>query len=359
MRIKDIEAFPISIPLRRVIPSSPWRAMTRVIVRVSTDEGITGTGESFGALSPLTVCHEIEDGFKPVLLGEDPTNIERLLDRMRRASTYAGRRGITRHAMSGIEIALWDILGKEHGIPVYRMLGGRYHDRVKAYASLPRINDLEELTAEVASRAREGFRAIKLHQTDPESVRASREAVGEGVELMVDINCVWNPHEAIAMARIFEGFGIRWLEEPVWPPDDYDGLAAVSEAVDVPIAAGENEDTREGFKRLISGRAVDILQPSPTKMGGVLEFKKVCAMAEAWNVPVAPHSWTLPLGVVAALHVATTTPNCLYLEVPPELEEELLAMPLRVREGHVQVPDGPGLGVELNEEIVTKFLQKG
>jgi L-alanine-DL-glutamate epimerase-like enolase superfamily enzyme len=240
MRITDVHAIPIAIPFRRMQPPSGWAAWSgkQVIIRVLTDEGLTGIGETFAFGAPGAIANVVEDGLRPVLLGQDPTRIEHLTDRMQRATVNYGRRGLGLYAVGGVEIALWDLAGKVRGAPLHELLGGLVRPSLPAYASMMRYDSPADVAAACTGLVAAGYTMLKLHQTDVESVRAARAAVGPGIGLMLDANCPWSPAEAIAVARDLEPSGLLWLEEPVWPPEDYDGLARVRRATAIPIAAG-------------------------------------------------------------------------------------------------------------------------
>ena len=197
---------------------------------------------------------------------------------------------------------------------------------------------------------------LQLHQIDVASVRAAREAVGPDVELMLDTNCPWTPFEAIAMARALAPYRLFWLEEPVWPPEDYAGLARVAAATDTPVALGENESTLYGFHEIVRQHAGDILQPSITKVGGIGEFKKIAALAQAANLPIAPHSFYFGPGLAATLHVAATFGGAMPVEFPTgTYETPFLTHPIEAHDDWVEVPSGPGLGVEINEEAIRRY----
>ncbi len=358
MKITAVEALTLAIPMKPLDPPSPWLAGTRkqIIVRVHTDEGLTGLGEAFAYGAPLAVSNVITESLAPMLVGKDPARIEDLKDLMERGTMIYGRRELAMFAISGVEIALWDLLGKARNAPVYELLGGAVRPRLPAYASLMRYDSPPDVSRACRQFVSQGFRMLKLHQTDLASVRAAREAVGPDVELMLDTNCPWTPDEAIAMARRFEPYRLFWLEEPVWPPEDYIGLAEVAAAIETPIALGENESTVFGFREIVQRRAGDILQPSITKVGGIMEFKRIAALAETASLPIAPHSFYFGPGLAATLHVAATLHGDLPVEFPTgEHETPLLQRPIMAKNGWLEVPGGPGLGVELNEDAVRRY----
>jgi L-alanine-DL-glutamate epimerase-like enolase superfamily enzyme len=354
VRITDITAIPLAIPYRRLDPPSPWTEAIRaqLLVRVATDAGLVGWGEAFALGAPLAVCAVVHDVLRPLLVGEPAGDLERLTDRVQRAIHLFGRRGLGLFAWSGVEIALWDLAGRARGVPVATLLGGLVQPRLRAYASLLRYARPEDVARAARQRAAEGFAGIKLHQTDLASVAAAREAVGPHVALMLDVNCPWSPDEAIRMGRALAPHGLAWLEEPVWPPEDYRALARVRAALDVPLAAGENEGTAVGFRELIAHGAADILQPSVTKVGGLGELRRITALAAAWNVTVVPHSFYFGPGLAATLHLAAATPGVPWVEFPGgALETPLLERPIEARDGWLEVPPGPGLGVTPTEEV--------
>src|SRR5215468_760644 len=358
MKITAVEAICLAIPMKPLDPSSSWTGSTRkqIVVRIRTDAGLTGIGEAFAYGAPLAVCNAIEESLAPLIVGQDPLRIEHLVDVMQRGTMIWGRRGLGMFAISGIDIALWDLLGKVRNAPLYELLGGARRPRLPVYASLMRYDSPKDVAAACTSFVKQGFRMLKLHQTDVDSVRAAREAVGPDVELMLDTNCPWTPDDAIRMARALHPYRLFWLEEPVWPPEDYAGLARVAAATDTLIALGENESTLYGFREIVERHAGDILQPSITKVGGISEFKKIVALAQAANVPVAPHSFYFGPGLAATLHVAASFGGELPVEFPTgQLEMPFLTHPIEAHDGRIDVPPGPGLGVEVNEEAVRRF----
>jgi L-alanine-DL-glutamate epimerase-like enolase superfamily enzyme len=347
VRIAAVEAVPLGIPWKATDPPSPWTARLgkQILVRVTTDDGLAGWGEAFALGAPTAVCAVIREALAPLLVGEPPTDLERLVDRLHRQTLLFGRRGLGMFAISGVELALWDLAGQLRGVPVYELLGGLAQPRIPAYASLARFDRPADVARAAATAVAQGFRGVKLHQTDIASVAAAREAVGPGTALMLDVNCPWSPAEAIRMGRALAPYDLAWLEEPVWPPEDYQGLARVAAALDTPVAAGENEATAFGFRELLRAGAADILQPSPTKVGGLGEARKIATLAAVENVAVVPHSFYFGPGLAAALHLAAATPGMAWVEWPMgELATPLLAEAIRPVDGWLAPPAGPGLG---------------
>jgi L-alanine-DL-glutamate epimerase-like enolase superfamily enzyme len=357
MKITQVDAFALAIPWQPTDPPSPWTARVgrQVLVRVETDEGLVGWGEAFALGAPAAVCTVVHEVLRPLLLGEPPAEIERLSDRLQRATLVFGRRGLAMFAISGVELALWDLAGQAQRVPVYELLGGLVQPRIPAYASLPRFERPADVARAAAAAAAQGFRGVKLHQTDVASVAAAREALGPDVALMLDVNCPWTPDEAIAMGRALAPFDLAWLEEPVWPPEDYSGLARVAAALATPVAAGENESTATGFRALLAARAADIVQPSPTKVGGLGELKAIAALAATHQVALIPHSFYFGPGLAAALHLAASTPGVPWVEWPMgELVAPLLETPIRPVAGWLAPSSVPGLGARPNGDALRR-----
>jgi L-alanine-DL-glutamate epimerase-like enolase superfamily enzyme len=358
VKITGVSAIPLAIPLNEGTPPSTWAAGAgkQILVRVETDEGLVGWGECFAYGAPLAVCNVVDEGLAPIVTGHDPTQIEYLIDRTHRALMIWGRRGLAMMAVSGVELALWDLAGKARGVPVYQLLGGLCQPRVRAYASLLRYPSPADVARAAAQAVGRGATAVKLHQIDVPSIAAAREAIGAGVELMVDTNCPWTVEEAIRVGRQLERYDLRWLEEPVWPPEDYAGLARVRAAVHIPIACGENDATVFGFKAILDAGAADVVQPSVTKVGGLSEMKKIATLAAAANVTLVPHSYYFGPGLAATLHLIASTPGVPYVEFPPgELQAPLLATPIRSVDGFVGVPDAPGLGADPDPAVLARY----
>ncbi len=344
-----------------------------LIVRVSTDAGITGLGEVDS--NPLAVkgaiegpySHTVTCGLRKLVLGEDPFETEKIWHKMYRGNIYGGRRGVGFHAMSGIDLALWDIKGKALGLPVWKLLGGGFHDSIRCYASVLWGATPSE-TCDLAARyADSGFSAVKFgwepmgqdEATDIALVRSAREGLGETPDLLVDAGLVWDAKTAIARARAFEPHRIFWIEEPLMP-DDYAGYRRLSEAVDTRIAAGEEESGRSSFLDLMDRGKVDVVQIDLTRVGGFTEAVKIASLAQDRGLPVANHGFTTYINVAAALHFLNSVPNTLIAEYVAEEETTLRDYVTRQRitasDGMLPIPQEPGLGVDLNQEMIERFV---
>jgi D-galactarolactone cycloisomerase len=336
-----------------------------VIVQVTTDEGIIGTGQSFATLSSNsapTVAKAVETMIKPKAIGRDPMAISALWDEMFYTFYSVGRSGITIAALSGFEIALWDIKGKALNTPVYQLLGGPAHDKLRAFASLSQYDKPTEAAKAAELAANKGFTALKLHFGDVDTLAAVRKSVGDGMDIMVDLTakCRWDPATAVRRGQEFEKYNPLWYEQPVFPHDDYDGLAYLRAKLSVQIATGEDEYTAHGFNGLIEKRAADCLQPSISKIGGILQEKKVFTMAGAFNLRVAPNCWSLGPAMAATLHVCFSEPAAFIIETPVDLPEapilDTTITPLE--KGYWKLPESPGLGIEFNEKALRKYIIK-
>ena len=369
MKITRVEAMVLTCQMDKPIMDATYTLPHRsaVIVRVDTDEGLSGIGEAayFGG-PPMITKMVIEKELRDYLIGEDPLNNERLWEEMYQRTIKHGRKGVIIAGMSGIDIALWDIKAKAAGMPLYRLLGG-CHEQIRAYASAGFYapgKGIKELAGEMASYVQEGFTGVKMKigrlspAEDIARVRAVREAIGDDIDLMVDGNNAYTSYQAIKIGRRMEEYNIFWFEEPV-PVEDIEGSAAVAAALDTPVAAGENEFTRYGFRDLIINKAIDIGQPDVTWCGGITEAKKIAGMASAWNIYCVPHSFSSAVALVANLHFSASIPNSLLQEFDRNynpLRENLLREPVRInRKGYIDLTDKPGLGIELDEAVVKKY----
>jgi len=368
VKITDVEAIHLSLAERMAIADGTQDAL---VVRVHTDAGIAGIGEVDSsphvvkAVIEAPMSHSLCYGLREVLIGEDPLDIERLWEKMYRASIFYGRRGAAVQAMSGIDIALWDIAGKAAGKPIYKLLGGSYREKIRAYGSTLFADTPEGMAKSVARHREQGFTAVKFGwgvfgrdpKQDERLVAAARREAGEETDILVDAGLAFNAATAVRTARMLESYNVFWFEEPL-PPDDYDGYARLADAVDIPIAAGEEESTRYGFADLMDRGRVDVVQPDVTRAGGITEARHIAAMAHMRNLPCVPHAWSTGIIVAASLQLIAAIPNALFLEyctAQSPLRWELVDEQFPLRNGCVAIPDKPGLGVELNEEIIRRY----
>ncbi|HZU29233.1 MAG TPA: mandelate racemase/muconate lactonizing enzyme family protein [Bryobacteraceae bacterium] len=369
MKITRVESIYVRLPDVKFQCDSGQDAL---VVRVETDAGITGLGEVDS--SPLAAkgaidgpfSHTTTSGLAHLVIGEDPFETEKLWHRMYQANIYSGRRGIGIHAMSGIDMALWDIKGKALGLPVWKLLGGGFRERIRCYAS----SLFGPTPAETADRARRfrdmGFTAVKFgwdpmgqnEATDIALVREARAGLGDHADLLIDAGLVWDFKTALQRARAFSDFDIFWLEEPL-RPDDYEGYRRLSQAAHVRIAAGEEESNRLSFLELMDRGNIDVVQVDLTRCGGFTEGMKIASLAQDRSKPVANHGFTTYINVAAALHWLNAIPNALICEFVAQegtaLRDVLTKQRFMAKDGWLDIPQEPGLGVELNEEAVAKY----
>jgi L-alanine-DL-glutamate epimerase-like enolase superfamily enzyme len=362
MTIAKIDAFALQIPFgtEAVLPG-PVRppGVGSLLVRVTTDEGYVGWGEAsaFDA-APLT-RRVIKTLVGPLFSGQDATRIEPLVRSVRRRLQVLGRSRCVSYAVAAIEIALWDIAGKAAGLPLHRLLraAGDSETELPCYASLdPYGGNPAAVLAGVRQAIDAGFTGIKLHERELTAVRAARTEAGPGIELMVDPERAWTLPTATANARAFAELNLKWLEEPLRRPEVYRGLARLRSAGRVPLAAGENVPTLRGFGRLMDTGAVDFIQPSPARIG-VAEASRVFPLAAAHDVTVMPHSFYQGPGLLAAIHltVALGTPGSMIEWRYTDLAAHIYGDAVRPQDGRIQVPQGPGLGVDPDPEVVRAF----
>ncbi|MEO7143955.1 MAG: mandelate racemase/muconate lactonizing enzyme family protein, partial [Bryobacteraceae bacterium] len=299
-------------------------------------------------------------------IGEDPFETEKIWHKMYRGNIYGGRRGVGFHAMSGIDMALWDIKGKALGLPVWKLLGGGFHEKIRCYAS-SLFGPTPRETGELARRySGKGFTAVKFgwdpmgrdEATDIALVHEARKGLGDAGDLMIDAGLAWDSKTALQRANAFAEERIFWLEEPL-RPDDYEGYRRLAESTPVRIAAGEEESSRQSFIDLMDRGRIDVVQVDLTRCGGFTEAMKIAALAWDRGLPVANHGFTTYINVTAALHWLNSIPNALICEFVAEeetnLRECITKQKLRARDGYLDVPREPGLGIELDEEAIARF----
>ncbi len=374
MKITNVITHVLEAPLSQPFAySRAWYdTRTAMLVEIETDAGLVGWGECYG---PARITAAVVNSVAPWLIGEDPLRTDYLWQMIYARLRDHGQKGVVIQGLSGIDIAFWDIKGKHFGVPAHQLLGGALRTSVQAYATgLYRRKSgdpLRYLAEEAEGYAAEGFRAMKLKvgfgvEEDAAVTRALRKTIGADVALMVDANHAYDFVAAIRLGRMVEAQDIGWFEEPV-PPEDVAGYRAVKAALSIPVAGGECEFTRFGFRDLLIAHAVDIVQPDTCAAGGLSECKKIADMAEAFGVRYNPHVWGTGIAIAASLQllavVPTHTPSSL-APLQPMLEfdrtehpirQAILMTPIEHHGGIVRIPDGPGLGIEVNREAIAKF----
>lgn len=345
--------FPGRTPRKRnSIIESGGGPPSMTLLELQTDQGIVG--RSIAERAAI-----IQSDLFPRIKGENPFFVERLWDRMYRHNRKPVAKGEYIRAMGSADIAIWDIVGKALGMPVYQVLGA-YSEKLRVYAAGGYYEDgkgLRELATEMEDYVKEGFRAVKMKvgwgpmRDDAERVRVVRETVGKDVDVLIDANNAWNAYDAIKFGRMVEKYDLFWFEEPV-EPDDFKGCAEVKQALDIPITAGENEFTRWGARELIEARSADILNLDTVWSGGITEYRKIAALASAHHIPVSPHG-----NPFMAVHLLASTPNALIMETYPGVEHKYNpALPLfPVKDGYISAPSRPGIGIDPDPEIVKKY----
>jgi D-galactarolactone cycloisomerase len=370
MKITDVK----TVRLRATIPtegqvfsrSGMRNTRSTTLVQVETDQGITGIGSCSGNGELLEFISERV--LKPLIVGMDPTDIDAVWDKAytRGGHKEFGTRGIGVVALSGIDIALWDILGKARGVPLYKLLGGKCRDRVPVYATAL----YPEAPSQVAKRAREfadrGFHGVKIKvgfdlDQDVRIVRAVRRELGKDFVVMTDANQGYTLDVAMQAAAGFADAGAFWLEEPLFV-EDVEGHAALRERGKIPIAVGENLHTCAAFRDFVASGAVDFLQPDVARAGGITEIKKIAALAAKQRLAVSLHTWGDAVALAASVHLSAALQDCIVMELDytyNPLREELLREPLDLERGFLTPPERPGLGVELDSQSLERFAFSG
>ncbi|MFT3872628.1 MAG: mandelate racemase/muconate lactonizing enzyme family protein [Nocardioides sp.] len=369
MKIERIEL----VPLRWHLDTPKWDAHLDIrfrdclLVKVHTDEGVEGIGEAAAFGSAMgAVSSVIRDQLSPLVVGEDPLRIEGIWRRMYDATIHLGRSGIVMAAMSGIDIALWDIAGKVAGLPLYKMLGA-VTGRLPCYASgglYERGSSPEHVAGEVVAYAERGFTGAKVKvagadlKDDLARVEAVRAAVGDAFDLMVDANCGYSVQEAVDFSRAAADVGLAWLEEPV-RADDLDGAVEVARRSAVPIAGYESQSSRFVFRDLIVRGAVSVVQADCIWAGGVTNVRKIAGLADSWHQKFAPHVFSSAVALAANSHLLASCPNAGPLEFdgqPNPLRDEIVLNPRFPHDlGVYQLPERPGLGLELNPDGLERY----
>ncbi len=370
MRIRAIRAIPLYGKAYEDWPARYGdREQTRTLVEVTTDEGLSSIGSVYTSAPLVAGALEL---LRPLYEGASALDPAATTERLHQNTFWQGRGGSVTHAISGIDMALWDLLGQATGQPIWRLLGGRYRDRIKPYASMLMVEPEGMPDRLLAAKAR-GFRAFKIgwgpfgrrnSRLDEAIVRASREAIGDDCELMVDAgasDAFWGHGYkwALETAKMLRDYDVAWFEEPL-RPDDLDGFVKLTAHAPLPIATGECLTRRQSFLPWIERRAVDYLQPDVTKVGGLTEQHRIGQYADDHNILVVPHGWNTGVGLVADLHLTAAAGNARWVEylTPEPYLEDVFAEPLRLdADGMLRVPEGPGYGVQWSREGIARLSQ--
>jgi D-galactarolactone cycloisomerase len=374
--IKKITCHVVAAPVARPFTSSRgWLYKTRgtCLVEIETDDGIVGWGECYG---PSAVAKAfIDSQLAARVIGRDPFDIEVIWEDLYNRIKDYGPKGMSIAAIGGIDIALWDIVGKACNKPIHKLIGGAFRTEVDCYATGLYFTDMDRLVDEAVEEAAryvaEGFKAIKMKiglgsiERDFERVKAVRDAVGPDIKLMVDANHCFSVPAAIRLGRKLQELDIEWFEEPI-SPEDIDGYVEVSRALDMAVAGGENEFTRWGFRDAIVRKAMDIVQPDVCAAGGISECKNIAVLASTHGVECVPHAWGSAVGLAATIHFLASLPNQppSLFPMPPMLEFEqeenpfrdhLAIKPIHQVKGVIAVPSGSGLGIEVDRAVIDRY----
>src|SRR6266404_9720184 len=370
MKITEVK----TIRLRATIPtegqvfsrSGVRNSRSTTLVQIETDQGINGLGSCSGNGDLIEVI--VGKVLKPLLVGMDPTQIDEIWDQayVRGGHKEFGTRGVGVVALSGIDIALWDILGKVRGLPIYQLLGGKCRDTVPVYATALYPEEPSKVAKRARALAEQGFHGVKIKvgfdlDQDIRIVRAVREELGKDFIIMTDANQGYSVDVALKASDAFAECGAFWLEEPLFV-EDIEGHAILREKGKTPIAVGENLHTRYAFENFIVRQAVDFIQPDVARAGGISEIKKITALAAKHKVPVSFHTWGDGVALAASVHLSAALRDCIVMELDytyNPLREELLREPFKVQEGYLIPPEKPGLGIELSQDALRKFAFSG
>ncbi len=373
--IRDKIDAPISVPHASDLADIIFSGYRTTLVRIETEEGISGVGECMVRLAP-TATRDIVRDLAPVLIGRDVLDREAIWELLYGTMMNRGHsRGFYTEAISGIDIAIWDCAAKTLDVPLYTLLGGRHHEKLKAYASSLRFREMDVVIAQALDFKERGYQSMKIKigrnlehpEADIAFVRAIREAVGDEVQLMVDANCAYGNDVATALrvGRALQDMDIFWFEEPL-SPDNIDGNAQIAAALDIRIALGEADFMLFGAREFLARKAVDIFQPNIARTGGITEARRIAALCQAYHIPYAPHTGSCSAVCLAAtLQFSVALPNFLMFESmqsdwskaqPNPLRHDLLKEPAEIfQDGHMVIQERPGIGAELNEDVVDNW----
>jgi D-galactarolactone cycloisomerase len=332
-------------------------AFETLLVKVETDSGIVGWGEAFPHRIWPSVKSLLETLIAPACIGADPIDISALMGMLFRRVYGVGRAGPVMYALSGLDIALWDILGKAANLPIYKLLGGAQCAKLPAYASLLKYAETDVVVGTCIEALGRGYSELKVHETGRDEITAAAQLLRRhnGGSLMVDVNAPWTLQEALSAAAPLRELGLKWLEEPVWPPEDFRAAGQIN-ASGMPVAIGENVLTPTDFARLIESRAVDYIQPSVAKIGGISVMREIFAAANQASVAVAPHSAYFGPGLIATAHVSAALARAPMIErLYCDLTESPFGDWYEPVNGYLALPQGPGLGIEPDQAILDRL----
>jgi L-alanine-DL-glutamate epimerase-like enolase superfamily enzyme len=358
--IERIETIQLRIPLDTWAPPPMFAGRPRthvegLYIRVTTGGGVVGWGESFGS-SGSTVVAAFDNWIRQLAVGQDATD-QTLVPRIERLLHGLGRAGPVMHALSGLDIALWDIRGKLEGASVSKLLGGPKRKRVETYASLLQYaGDTEHVKRNTARALERGYRHIKLHERTPEAVAAARAVTGPDIPIKVDTNCAWLPSEAEAPVAGMKASNPYWVEEPIWPPEDFESAAKLRKATGVPLAMGENATSPSDFRKMIAAGATDYVQPSIVKIGGISKLWQIATESETAGITCVPHAFFFGPGYLATLHCIAAKERDAPLErLFADVGFVTYSSSVPDRHGGVDVPDRPGLGADPEDELFARY----
>jgi L-alanine-DL-glutamate epimerase-like enolase superfamily enzyme len=360
MTIRSVDTIALNLPFEIHGPKPLFagrpRFMEILLVRVETDSGLVGWGEAFGFSVWPATREAIRNLVGPLAVGRDERDIGALMADLNRKLHIVGRTGPVVYGLAGLDIALWDIAGKAAGKPISALLGGARHAKLPAYSSLMRYTDPALVAKNAAMAVARGYTAIKLHEIGVAQVKAAREAIGPGIKLMMDVNCPWSVDEALAIAEQVRPYDLHWFEEPVWPPEDFAALAEVRRKSGIPVTAGENAMSPKNFEQMFIAGAVDIAQPSVTKIGGITPMLEIAALAREHHVKLVPHCPYFGPGLLASVHIAAAFEEETMIEYSwADLGANPLGDAIEVKDGYIQVPTGPGLGRDPDPQVIAQY----
>lgn len=361
MKITDADVIRLRVPFTdgsrgEGLFHQRWTHLDFVLLRLRTDTGLVGWGEAFSYSCAEAVESLTRSAVVPLLLGRDPTNPEPILAELKQRLHIIGRYGITMFCISGADIALWDLAAKAEGVSIAERISERRRSEVPAYASLVRYADDPLVSETTAKAVSEGYRTIKLHEIELGHIRAGREAAGRELAITVDVNCNWSMQQTLDWAPALRELDLLWLEEPIFPPEDFEGLARIRREARLAIATGENASTEYQFREMMRAGAADFIQPSVTKVGGISETLGTRRRARTAGVKVAQHSPYFGPGYLASLQLlAAAEEEELFEYLYIDREAELIGGLPVPQGGRVAIPDGPGLGLEPDQAVLERY----